>query len=424
MDQLPPKWVDRLVGRLAQAHLADEIRGDLYEMFEIDIERMSIRRAKRRFVVNAIGFLARSFFWKRSRQKNKTSLFMTGSYFKMARRSLAANKGTTVINILGLMIGIASAFVITSVIRFEQSFDSFHSKKDDIYRVVRVTGTDVMEYRSGIVYPLAEAMREEIPGVEITEMEYLGSSGVDVMSSDGKTLNKFVEPGGIATIEPGFFKMFDFAGKPLHWIAGNPEMALTEPNSLVITKEIAQKYFGKEDPLGQTLRFMKLFDFKVTGVIDDFPSNTDFPFKLMISYSSMPGIFNSRLDEWVSVNDGHTVFVYAPNLTQAEIEDRLDKIHAAHVGKDIYDYRHYRLQKFSELHYDPRFGNFSGRTITHETILALEIIVLFLLLAGCINYINLSTAQSTLRSKEIGLRKVLGSQHGHLIMQLDRKSVV
>jgi ABC-type antimicrobial peptide transport system permease subunit len=417
MDQLPPKWIDRLIGRLAPGHLVDEIRGDLHEMFAVDIVRAGIRRAKRQFVFNAIGFLIRSFFWKHSGQKNANSIFMTGNYFKMARRSLLANKGTTIINVVGLVIGITSALVIANVIRFEQSFDSFHSKKDDIYRVVRVTGSDKLEYRAGIVYPLADAMRTEIPGVEITEMEYLGASTVDVMSADGKTVNKFIEPGGVATIEPGFFKMFDFAGKPLSWIAGNPETALVEPSSLVITKEMAKKYFGDEDPLGQTLRFMKRFDFKVTGVIDDFPSNTDFPFKLMISYSSMETLFNSRLDEWVSVNDGHSVFVYSPTITKAELEARLDKIHASHVGKDIYDYRHYRLQEFNQLHYDPRFGNFSGRTITPETILALQIIVLFLLLAGCINYINLSTAQSTLRSKEIGLRKVLGSQHRHLIMQ-------
>lgn len=424
MNQLPPRWVDRLIGRLAPEHFADEIRGDLHEMFEGDVDRIGVRRAKRRFVFNALGFLVRSFFWRKDQRKYVNPIIMTGSYFKMARRSLVANKGTTIINVLGLVIGIASALVISSVIRFEQSFDSFHTKKDDIYRVVRITGKDNLEYRSGIVYPLPEAMREEIPGVEITAMEYLGGSSVDILSSDGKTLNKFVEAGGVASIEPGFFEMFDFAGSPLRWIAGDPKTALQEPFSLVITKDIAQKYFGQEDPLGKSLRFMKSLDFKVTGVIDDFPPNTDFPFKLMISYSSMPGIFGKRFEEWVSVNDGHTVYVYAPNMTKAELEERLDKIHSSHVSKDISDYRHYRLQEFSELHYDPRFGNFGGRTITHETVLALQIIALFMLLAGCINYINLSTAQSTLRSKEIGLRKVLGSLPHHLVMQFLTETLI
>lgn len=344
---------------------------------------------------------------------------MTASYFKMARRSLMANKGTTFINILGLVIGIASALVISSVIRFEQSFDSFHTRKDDIYRIVRVSGSDNLEYRSGIVYPLGDAIRSEVPGIELTQVEYLGGSTVDVLGKDGQSVNKFVEAGGVAAVEPGFFKMFDFASKPLHWIAGDPETSLTEPGSLVITKSIAEKYFGKEDPVGQTLRFMKIFDARITGIVEDFPSNTDFPFRIMFSYSSMQMIFGKKKmeEEWVSVNDSHTVLVYAPNMSKEELDERLDKIHAAHVGKDIYEHRHYRAQEFTELHYDPRFGNFSGRTITHETLLALQIIVLFLLFAGCINYINLSTAQSTLRSKEIGLRKVMGSLHSHLIIQ-------
>ena len=343
---------------------------------------------------------------------------MIGNYFKMAQRSLTANKGTTVINVLGLVVGISSALVIASVVRFEQSFDSFHSKKDDIYRLVRVSGDSDLEYRTGVSHPVPEAMRNEIPGIELTTMEYLGGSTVDVITDKGQTVTKFVEANGLVTIEPGFFKMFDFAGEPLHWITGTPETSLSEPNSVVITKEMAKKYFGNDDPIGQTLRFQKFIDMKVTGVIDDFPANTDFPFRFLISYSSMDNILGkNRLNDWTSVNDGHQVFVYAPTMTKGELETRIDIVHARHVAKDLSSMRHYRLQEFREMHYDPRFGNFSGRTITHETILALQIIVLFLLLAGCINYVNLSTAQSTLRSKEIGLRKVLGSQHRHLILQ-------
>ena len=343
---------------------------------------------------------------------------MTGSYFKMARRSLMANKGTTIINVLGLVIGIASALVISSVIRFEQSFDSFHSKKDNIYRLVRVTGNDDLEYRSGIPYPVADAMRSEIPGIDVTMMDYLGGSTIDVISNNGQTINKYVEENGVAAIEPSFFQMIDFEGEPLQWIAGNPEKAFSEPNSVVITKEMAQKYFGKEDPLGQVLKFQKILELKVTGVIGDLPANTDFPFKFMMSYSSLKAVFGEKgMADWVSVNDSHQVFVVAPNMSKEDLEARIEVVHTAHVDKDLSSFRRYKLQEFGEMHYDPRFGNFSGRTITHETILALQIIVLFLLLAGCINYINLSTAQSTLRSKEIGLRKVMGSQHSHLILQ-------
>lgn len=412
----PPGWADRMLAWWAPREVEDEIRGDLLEMYIADVKRKGVRAARRKYVLRVAGFLTKRFFWRRRGSNNST--IMTGSYFKMARRSLAANKGTTIINVLGLVIGIASALVILSVIRFEESFDTFHSEYNNIYRLVRVSDGDKPEYRAGISIPVADALENGIPAIKkIVSMEYFGASNVDVLSRDGRNDKTFWESGGLAIAEPEFFDMFDFAEKPLHWIAGDPATALKEPNTMVITKEMATKYFGKEEPLGQTLRFQKKFDFKVTGVLDDFPANTDFPLKLIISYATMKNLFGDGMNDWVSVNDMHYVFIYAPDISREDLELQIDKIHRAHVHKDIADSRHYRLQEFREMHFDPRFGNISGRTITHETLLALKIIVVFLLLVGCINYINLSTAQSTLRSKEIGLRKVMGSDRRHLILQ-------
>lgn len=416
-DPHPPRWAEHFISRLAPGHLADEIRGDLYEMYSIDVQKTGVRRARRRYLINMIGFLARSFFWKRTK-RNLYYTSMTGSYFKMARRSLLANKGTTIINILGLVIGIASALVIANVIRFEQSFDTFHSNRDDIYRLIRISGKDELQYRSGISMPVASALRDEIPGIEVAAVEYHGGGNVDVVSPDGKMVAKFIEPGGVVSVEPNFFEVIDFAGKPVQWIAGNPATALTDPSGVVITREIAQKYFGKGDPMGQLLRFQKAIDLKVNGVVEDFPVNTDFPFKFMIPYEAIKNFYGpQKVNNWVSTNDNHHVYIYAPGKDKKELEDRINAVHAAHVDKDLAELRHYGLQEFREVHYDARFGNYSKRTISHETVLALQVIVLFLLLAGCINYINLATAQSTLRSKEIGLRKVLGSQRRHLVFQ-------
>lgn len=414
----PPGWAEKMLEKFAPDHLEDEIRGDLYEMFYGDVRRFGIHKAKRRYILRVFGFLAKSFFWKQSGSKNNY-IIMTGSYFKMARRSLATNKGTTIINVLGLVIGIASALVILSVIRFEESFDTSHTNSDKLYRLVRMSDGDRQEYRSGISIPVADAIKADIPAIrKIVSMEYFGASNVDVLSHDGQSEKSFWEASGLAIVEPGFFEMFDFAGKPLRWIAGDPATALKEPNTMVITREIATKYFGKEDPLGQTLRFQKKFDFRITGVLEDFPANTDFPLKLILSYATMKTLFGEDgMNNWVSVNDMHYVFLYAPDISREDLEMQIDKVHRAHVDKDIADARHYRLQDFSEMHFDPRFGNINRRTITHETLLALKIIVMFLLLVGCINYINLSTAQSTLRSKEIGLRKVMGSDRKHLILQ-------
>jgi putative ABC transport system permease protein len=411
----PPKWAEKLIERLAPGHLAEEIKGDLYEMFLSDAKHINDSSARRRYLWRVIGFLAKSFFWKR--QTHQTH-HMTGNYFKMAKRSMLANKGTTAINVLGLVIGIASALTIISIIRFELSFDTFHTDHKNIYRMVRVSGADLSEFRTGIPYAVPPAMKDISSIRKMTKLEYLGGANVDILSADGTFERQFIEEGGVVTIEPEFFDVIDFAGSPINWISGDPKTSLSSPGSVVVTSTIAKKYFGDESPIGQSLRFQKAFDFKITGVIEDFPSNTDFPFTILVSYSSMPLLFKERMSDWVSVNDGHSVFVVLQDGTNPkDVEEQIFKLHAANVGKDLSTYRHYFLQPLREVHFDPNFGTFSRRTITHKTILSLELIVLCLLTVGCINYVNLSTAQSTLRSKEIGMRKVMGSSQKNLIMQ-------
>jgi ABC-type antimicrobial peptide transport system permease subunit len=408
--------------RLAPEHLAEEINGDLYEMFLSDVKRFNDSSARRRYSWRVIGFLAKTFFWKRPTHQNHN---MTGSYFKMAKRSLLANKGTTTINVLGLVIGIASALTIISIIRFELSFDTFHTNHKNIYRMVRVSGADLSEFRTGIPYALPPAMKDISSIKKMTKLEYLREASVDVLSADGKFERQFVEEGGVVTVEPEFFDVIDFAHSPIKWISGDPKTSLSEPSSLVVTRAIAKKYFGHESPIGRTLRFQKAFDFKITGVIEDFPSNTDFPFRMLVSYSSMPLLFKERMSDWVSVNDGHSVYVVLQDgVDVKDVEAQLAKLHAANVGKDLSEYRHYFLQPLREVHFDPKFGTFSRRTITHETIFALQLIVLCLLAVGCINYVNLSTAQSTLRSKEIGMRKIMGSSQKNLIVQFLVETVI
>ncbi|HTF16697.1 MAG TPA: ABC transporter permease [Chryseolinea sp.] len=418
----PPKWAETLIARLAPDHLAEEIKGDLYEMFLYDAKRLKASSARRRYSWRVIGFLAKAFFWKRPTYQIH---HMTGSYFKMAKRSLLANKGTTAINVLGLVIGIASALAIISIVRFELSFDTFHTGYKNIYRMVRVSGDDLSEFRTGIPYAIPPAMKDISSIRKMTKLEYLGGTNVDILSADGKFERTFVEEGGVVTVEPEFFDVFDFADSPIKWISGDPKTSLSEPSSLVITSAIAKKYFGEANPIGQTLRFHKAFDFKITGVIEDFPSNTDFPFRLLVSYSSMPLIFKERMSDWVSVNDGHSIYVVLQDGVKVkDVEDQMAKLHAANVGKDLSTYRHYLLQPLSEVHFDPSFGTFSKRTITHNTIFALELIALCLLVVGCINYVNLSTAQSTLRSKEIGMRKIMGSSQKNLVIQVLAETLI
>jgi putative ABC transport system permease protein len=255
----PPEWAERLIERLAPEDLAEEIKGDLYEMFLSDAKHFNDSTARRRYSWRVIGFLSKTFFWKRSTHRNRN---MTGSYFKMAKRSLLANKGTAAINVLGLIIGIASAVAIISIIRFELSFDTFHTDHKNTYRMVRVSGADLSEFRTGIPYAIPPAMKSVSSIRKMTKLEYLGGATVDVLSADGKFERQFLEEGGVVTVEPEFFDVFDFAGSSIKWIWGDPKTSLSEPSSLVVTRSIAKKYFGDESPIGQTLRFQKAFDFR------------------------------------------------------------------------------------------------------------------------------------------------------------------
>jgi putative ABC transport system permease protein len=417
-DLQPPDWVNSIIESLAPRELAEEIQGDLYELYLKDIDNNGQRKANARYIANGIGFLLKTFFWRKNRNYNPSP--MLTSYFKMSRRSLIANKGTTMINIVGLVTGIASALVILSVIRFELSFDSFHSDRDRIYRMVRVTGNEDLEYRSGISYPVPVAIKAEIPSIEkVASVEYFGGANVEVLDAKGTTEKKFREESGAAIVDNSFFEVFDFKNTSMRWLEGDSKTALKDPLTVVLTRSMAKKYFGDESPLGHTMRFQLKFECKVTGVVEDFPSNSDFPFTILISYSTLPLLAgDERLNDWFSVNDTHQVFVVLPqNTHHAEIEQLIGKVHAAHTPKELHESRRYLLQKLGDLHFDAKFGTFSGRTISRETITGLAIVAAFLLLTGSINYINLATAQSVLRSKEIGLRKVMGSNQSSLMMQ-------
>src|SRR5688500_9211911 len=345
---------------------------------------------------------------------------MLSSYFKMAIRSLSAHKATAIINVSGLVIGMASALVILAVVRFELSFDTFHTNADRTYRMVRVSGDDMSEFRTGISFPVPGAIKAEMSSLaNIVSMEYMGGVNVDLVDASGTRVRKFREESGCVLVEPGFFDVFDFKGTGFHWIAGNPEEALKEPFSVVLTKTMAKKYFGDANPIGQTLQFQKRWDCKITGVIEDLPPNSDFPFTILISYSTLRSLAGEdALNNWFSVNDSHHSYVVLePGASESDIEAQIAAVHAAHTPKELHEFRHYLLQKLSDVHHEARFGNYNRRTISKETLLGLALIGVFLLLAASINYINLATAQSFVRAKEIGLRKVMGSNRKMLVFQ-------
>ena len=346
---------------------------------------------------------------------------MLRSYFKISMRSLSAHKGNSFINVFGLVIGIAAALVILTIIRYELSFDRFHTNSDRIYRVVTVSHPDgEPKYSPGVSYPLPEALKNEISSIEnITALHYHRELQVDVLDTQGFTLKKFQESNGCALVEPSFFRVFDFQGTNFKWVAGNPETALKEPFAIVLTRSMAEKYFATLDVLGQTLKIEQQLDFKVTGVIEDLPPNSDFPFTVLLSYSTFYKIQENEMkNDWRSVANVNQCFITLPEVVEKEeMEKQIDRVYAAHVPEEVAKAQQFKLQPLKEMHQDNRFGNFNLRTVNKAMLWSLSLTGIVLLLIACINYVNLATAQSTLRSREIGIRKVLGSRRRQLIFQ-------
>lgn len=337
---------------------------------------------------------------------------MSGNFFKTAFRLLKRNKAYSLINIIGLGAGIAICLMIFLIIQFETSFDNFHAKKDRIYRVLtQFNDPSGTSYSSGVPFPLPATLKQDFPQLEKVAAIYADDNTLlSVMDDDGKAVKKFKEEEGVFFTEPSFFDIFDFK-----WLHGDPATALSDPLSIVLTKEIAEKYFGSwKNAIGRTINRNNKKLLKVTGILASIPPNTDFQFKAIAPYQT----FMKPSEDWTTVNSNSVCYVLLPENLQPE---NFNQLFPAFVKK----YRPAErvattgqvLQSIKEVHYDGDSGNFLGRAISRELIGTIKLIALFILLIACVNFINLSTAQAINRAKEISIRKVLGSNKSQLGLQ-------
>jgi putative ABC transport system permease protein len=342
---------------------------------------------------------------------------MIRNYLKTAWRSLLRNKSYTAINITGLAIGIAACLLIFLVIDFETSFDNYHSNKENIYRVITRRSTpDGIKYRQGVPFPTSEALRLDYPELKgVTAIFNDNDKQLSIGDNNSSDFKKFKEK-DLYFAESQFFNIFKF-----DWLAGNKENALTQPNTVVLTQQIAEKYFGKwENAMGKTIRYDNKLDLKITGILKNLPLNTDLPVNIAISYSTLKSTdYSLNLKEWQSIIGSHSCFVVLPsNVSAASFNKSL----AAFVKKYKPEKKDknedaMELQPLSTVHSDARVGVFNGQVFSKDLINALSLIGLFLLVIACVNFINLATAQAVNRSKEVGIRKVLGSRRKQLIIQ-------
>ncbi|MES2265866.1 MAG: ABC transporter permease [Bacteroidota bacterium] len=339
---------------------------------------------------------------------------MIKNYFKTAWRSLIRNKSYTIINIAGLAVGIAACLLIFLVINFETSFDTYHTKKDHIYRVLaKRTSSEGIKYRAGVPFPTSRGMRLDYPNIPLIGSIYDDDNMQMSITDNNGEVKRFKEPDVFFT-EPQLLKIFDFA-----WLAGDKKNALVEPNTIIISQKIAEKYFGKwENAIGKTVKYNNKLDLKVTGVLQNPPTNTDLPLDIAVSYSTLKNTdYKGNQEDWGSTFGSHSCFVLLPdNVTEQSFNQSLVGFIKKHKPEEA-KRDAMLLQPLSEMHYDTRAGLYTNQVFSKDLIKALSLIGLFLLVIACVNFVNLATAQAVNRSKEVGIRKVLGSQRQQLILQ-------
>ena len=343
---------------------------------------------------------------------------MLKNYFKTTFRTLWKHKSHTIINVLGLSLGIASCVVIFLVLRYELSFDTFHTNADRVFRVVTTFNRDGEEHRQvGTPQPFpvafAQDFSQEAQVIPIELYHYWNRVRVGERSIImEETPNEGVT---IAFTEPAYLDFFDF---PL--LTGNRDHVLWQPNEVVITQTVADRLF--DDPseaMGTIINLDDSLDLKIVGVMEPLPTNTDFPFEMLISYATL-GRNQAVADEeaWWSNSSGFQVFVMLNEaVSAAQVEDQLPAFLAKYAGENYNEDKTLALQPLADMHFNADFPNFMYRSMAREVIWGMGLVGLLIILAACINFVNLATALSTQRAREVGVRKVLGSSRRQLIAQ-------
>ena len=330
---------------------------------------------------------------------------MLKNYFKTAWRNLLKNKFYSLINIAGLTAGLTIGILILLWVQDERSFDSFHKKTAEIYRLELFGGTGASkQIWTQTVAPIGPLAKQELP--EVKEQTRITNN---YFYSLYKFQDKVFADEVAVFADPSFFSLFDFS-----LVEGNTAQPFTDAHSVVITRKTAKKFFGKEEALGKVISTDSKDNFTVTGVIDDFPLNSSMQYDMLMPMTLMA---QRQLENKVDINSDFNYYQYTtflqlkPGTSLKDLEAKLYQIHIRRKPDDTDAI--YLLQPLAKMH----LYNADGTDAGIQTVNIFTIIAFLILSIACINYVNLSTARALLRSKEVSMRKIVGAAKIHLFLQ-------
>jgi putative ABC transport system permease protein len=343
----------------------------------------------------------------------------------LAWRNLGRQKIFSIVNILGLSIGITSCLVISIFVRYELSFDHYHEKADKIYKVVQETKfAEGMKYWSTTAYPLAEAIRNDFTDVSMVTQ---ASGPVPRMFRvEDKSGNVFrFEEEYVLFVDPFYPRVFDFK-----WFQGDPETALSNTASVVLTESLAKKYFNKEmsnkeSILGRQMMLNNKDELTITGVVADAPGNTSLKFNMLIPYAFFKMHNTYSAGNWSGNYQGSTFVVFEKGQSPKALEDQLVSWKKKYLKPEDDNRIDYKLMPLKSMHTNSKYGS-SPRSYVMQLkmIYASAGVALFILAIACVNFVNLATAQAANRAKEVGIRKVMGSSKAGLVVQFLTENIL
>lgn len=402
----PPRLADRLLEWFVAPHLLETLQGDLHEEFAYQVERVGERRAQWRYWRDVLGFV-RPFAIRRKSSEYPQPYFlstdMLRNYFKIAWRSLLRNRLLSFINVAGLALGMSCSLVIWLWINDELSFNKGYKDAEKVYFVRQSNGIFTNWMTPG---PLAETLKKDIPDVEKATRFTVWSN------------NYLIRVGQTSDKETGIYASSDFFDifQPLT-LRGNASTAIQSPNAIVITRKVAEKFFGTTDAVGRTLRLNDDKNYQVGAVIENVPKNTSIQFDWLVNATVAE-------EDWMKGWGNNSFYTYVklqPNSSQAQAETKMKGLLKRYKSDAIEDPI---LQPIGDTYLYGEYvnGKPAGGRISY--VRTFGFVALLILLIACVNFMNLATARSSLRAKEVGVRKVVGAMRSSLAGQFMGESIL
>lgn len=408
-----PRWSIKLLRFICPDILIEEIEGDLFELFNKDLNNFGLSKARRRFVWNTLRYLRPGILLRNKLNYNLNQFYMLLNHLKFTLRGISKNKVFSLVNILGLAISLLSCLFITQYALFEYSYDKFNRNLLNIYRVEHSRFTDgEFQYKKAQVFPaVGETLKQEVAQVtSFVRLFPINTHMETVFSVENNGQTKAFHETAVYSTDSTFLGIFTL---PL--IKGDSATALNGERKIILSETVAHKYFGDSDPINKTIHWSGMGDYVVTGVFKDIPSNSHMKFDFLVSWFKVYG--ERSYWNW----DGFFTYILVePGSNRQSIESIVQDVLSKKMDAAIPEGRvksKFELQALSDIHLKSDLLGEMNVNGDIKIVLALALVGILILIIAVINYTNLSLARILKRTKEVGIRKVIGSTKSELTSQ-------